>query len=90
MRGLQRILKALGIASVAILCVAPAIAQTIPGPANNGRECQTIRTCNFSRDAEVRGCLSSYTCRTCRFVRASCSIGTAQGACQKLRCSWGG
>ena len=31
-------------------------------------DCQTIRTCNFSRGASVRGCLSSYSCRTCRFV----------------------
>jgi len=90
MRGLQRVAKTIGIASIAALLAVPAFAQTIPGPANNGRECQTIRTCNFARGAEVRGCLSSYSCRTCRFVKASCSIGTAQGACQKLRCTWGG
>ena len=90
MRGLQRVLMSIGLASMVALSAAPSVAQTIAGPANNGRECQTIRTCNFARGAEVRGCLSSYTCRTCRFVKASCSIGTAQGACQKLRCTWGG
>lgn len=60
------------------------------GPGTQGRDCQTVRTCNFARNAEVRGCLSSYTCRTCKFVQSSCRIGSAQGPCQKLSCTWGG
>ena len=67
-----------------------ALAPDGPGVTNQGRDCQTVRTCNFSRDAEVRGCLSSYTCRRCRFVQAKCSIGAGQGPCQKLQCSYGG
>ncbi len=68
----------------------PVAAQSLPGEPNQGRDCQTIRTCNFARGASVRGCLSSYTCRTCRFVTANCSIGNAQGPCQRVKCSWGG
>ena len=64
-----------------------ASAQTL---SNQGRDCQTVRTCNFARNAEVRGCLSSYTCRTCKMVPASCSITGAQGPCQRMRCTWGG
>jgi hypothetical protein len=66
---------------------APTIGQ---GPGSQGRDCQTVRTCNFARNAEVRGCLSSYTCRTCKFVPSNCRVGSTQGACQKLSCTWGG
>ena len=68
----------------------PLAAQSAPGEPNQGRDCQTVRTCNFARGAAVRGCLSSYTCRSCRFVAASCSVGRGQGPCQRLKCSWGG
>ncbi|MBS0242500.1 MAG: hypothetical protein JSS20_10000 [Proteobacteria bacterium] len=57
---------------------------------NNGRICQTLRTCNFSRHAEVRGCLSSYTCRTCRTVRTRCDLGAGYTNCTRVVCSWGG
>jgi hypothetical protein len=56
---------------------------------NQARNCQTVRTCNFSRHGEVRGCLSSYTCRTCRTVRARCNIA-GNRYCQQLVCGWGG
>ena len=92
MRGSRRIHQAVAVAFASVMLggLTPAMAQTAPGPANNGRDCQTVRTCNFTRGAEVRGCLSSYTCRTCRMVPATCIAGAAQGACQKFRCSWGG
>ncbi len=58
---------------------------------NQGRECQTVRTCNFARSGSYRGCLSSYTCRTCRLVAARCQIGALPNQkCQEMRCSWGG
>ncbi len=60
------------------------------GPGSQGRDCQTVRTCNFARSAEVRGCLSSYTCRTCKFIQSNCRVGSTQGPCQKLSCTWGG
>lgn len=57
---------------------------------NPQRDCQTVRTCNFARNGAVRGCLSSYTCRTCRFVPTRCTIGTSTGPCRRLVCTWGG
>lgn len=66
-------------------------AQAQEGPGgviNPQRDCQTVRTCNFRRGGSYRGCLSSYSCRVCRFVRVSCK-GRA-GTCQMLRCGWGG
>ncbi len=66
----------------------PTIAQQ-PG-VNPQRDCQTVRTCNFARNGAVRGCLSSYTCRTCRFVPTRCSIGASTGPCRRLVCTWGG
>ncbi len=54
------------------------------------RDCQTVRTCNFARNGGVRGCLSSFTCRTCKVVRARCAIGQTRANCQEFVCSWGG
>jgi hypothetical protein len=58
-----------------------------------GRDCQTIRTCNFSRRGAYRGCLSSYTCRTCRMVPVRCSrsdLASGRRQCQEFVCNWGG
>lgn len=60
------------------------------GIANPQRDCQTIRTCRFDRGGSFRGCLSSYTCRVCRFVKARCEIGGRAQNCQEMRCTWGG
>jgi hypothetical protein len=57
--------------------------------ANQGRDCQTVRTCNFSRTGAVRGCLSSYSCRQCRTVTVRCRIPGAGPVCQEVRCDWG-
>lgn len=66
-----------------------AFAQEGPGGLiNPQRDCQTIRTCNYRRGGSYRGCLSSYSCRVCRFVPVACKgLGRT---CQKLRCTWGG
>jgi hypothetical protein len=85
----------LALATVLVASFATAHAQsTAPafgqGPGTQGRDCQTVRTCNFARGAEVRGCLSSYTCRTCKFVQSNCRVGSGAGSCQKLSCTWGG
>ena len=69
----------------------PALAQEGPGGLiNPGRDCQTIRTCNFGRGGSYRGCLSSYSCRVCRFVPTSCRGMGRRKTCRKLRCTWGG
>ncbi len=59
-----------------------------PGASNQGRDCQTVRTCNFTKTGSVRGCLSSYSCRACRPVTVRCTL--PGGICQELRCDWGG
>ncbi len=51
-----------------------------------GKICQVIRSCNFRRSAKVRGCLSSYNCRQCKFVKR-CSDGRCEW---QSVCSWGG
>lgn len=79
-----------GLAMVVAVTGSVAMAQTVPGNQNQGRDCKTVLTCNFARGAEVRGCLSSYTCRTCAFVDSRCRIGNAPGTCRKVRCTWGG
>jgi hypothetical protein len=63
-----------------------------PGAAalNSQRNCQTIRNCQFTKGGSFRGCVSSYSCRACRFEPSRCSIGTASAVCRKLVCDWGG
>lgn len=95
MRRLQQIVSALsGAAAIALVAVLaalasePATAQQGPG-VGQSRDCQVVRTCNFARNGAVRGCLSSYTCRTCRLVVARCNIG-GRTQCREMICSWGG
>jgi len=74
----------------AAMAVAPGFAHAQEGPGglvNPQRDCQTITTCNFRRGGSYRGCLSSYSCRACRFVKVACGAGRV---CEKMRCGWGG
>jgi hypothetical protein len=64
-------------------------ARAQPAGLNVGRDCQAIRSCNFSRRGSYRGCLSSYSCRVCRFVRTTCSVDGNRRLCQQMRCTWG-
>lgn len=64
-----------------------ALAQVAPG--GSQRDCQTIRSCNYTRGGVYRGCLSSYSCRVCKFIRTSCTIDGTRKTCQELRCAWG-
>jgi hypothetical protein len=67
-----------------------AFAQAGPnGAINPNRDCQTIRTCQFKRGGEFRGCISTYSCRRCRFVRSDCTITGERRTCRRLTCSWG-
>ena len=78
--------------SVVIGASSPVSAQQAVG-VDPGRDCQTIRTCNFSRRGSYRGCLSSYTCRICRPQRVRCTasdIASGRRQCTELVCSWGG
>ena len=85
-------LKALAVCGLLLVSVrpVPAMAQEGPGGSiNPGRDCQTIRTCNFARGGSFRGCISSYSCRTCQLVAQRCSIGAVSRNCRQMRCTWG-
>jgi hypothetical protein len=88
-RSPRTLTAAAALLALAVAGAMPAAAQIVPTP-DPGRDCQTVRTCNFSRGAAVRGCLSSYTCRICRTVRSRCSIGNRRQVCERIVCSWGG
>jgi hypothetical protein len=75
---------------VIVAASVPAFAQQQPGNLNGGRDCQVVRTCNFAKGGTFRGCLSSYSCRTCQLVASNCSVGAARATCQAMRCNWGG
>lgn len=75
----------------AIAAGSAAMAQEGPGGLlNPQRDCQTIRTCNYREGGSFRGCISTYSCRVCRLVPASCKGLGPRNTCQKLRCTWGG
>lgn len=65
--------------------------QGVGGLINPQRDCQSLVTCQFAKGGGYRGCLSSYSCRTCAFVTAKCKIAGSRGqVCREMRCSWGG
>lgn len=82
-----RISRALSLC--AALAAGFAMLATAAEAQNAQRKCQTVLTCNYSKGGSYRGCLSSYSCRQCRFVAARCSVGSTSGRCQKLVCGWG-
>jgi hypothetical protein len=89
-RGCTRACLAAAFVATGLLAVvSPAIAQQALDPGIGGRDCQTVRTCNFSRRGAVRGCLSSYTCRTCKTVRSRCDVAGLK-RCERVVCTWGG
>ena len=76
-------------AAAAPLSLAPAMPQAsliqVKSGLEAGKLCTVVRSCNFSRRAAVRGCLSSYSCRQCDYVKRC-----ANGRCDYVsRCGWG-
>jgi len=70
----------------------PAGAQIV-GTDPRNRNCQTLLVCNYTRGGVYRGCLSSYTCRTCRAAPVRCTasdLATGRTRCTELVCTWGG
>jgi hypothetical protein len=63
--------------------------QAAPGLNNPQRNCQTLRNCQFSKGGSFRGCVSSYSCRVCRYVVSKCSVGATTGKCERQVCEWG-
>ena len=94
MQTLPVIRTLLAFASVAVLsslAALPLAAQQGPGGGiNPQRDCQTLLTCRYNKGGSYRGCVSSYSCRSCSFVKAKCSIAGRRGdVCRELRCGWG-
>ena len=55
-----------------------------------GKDCHVIQSCNFSRTASVRGCLSSYSCRQCQFVKSAVvSVNGVRRTEWRSVCEWG-
>jgi len=79
----------LALIATGLLVIAQAPARAQPAGLNVGRDCQVVRTCNFGRGGTYRGCLSSFTCRICRFVSSPCFVDGARRVCQRMRCTWG-
>lgn len=67
-----------------------ALAQGLPQAPPSDRICNTILTCNFARNAPVRGCLSSYSCRRCAFVKRCQTISGKRICDYQERCGWRG
>ncbi|MGQ0671362.1 MAG: hypothetical protein ACT4N2_00575 [Hyphomicrobium sp.] len=87
-RNVRRLLS-IGAASAAALIMLAGLALVSPSAEAAQRHCQTLLTCNYTKGGTYRGCLSSYSCRQCRFVVARCDIGGKTGTCRKIRCGWG-
>jgi len=60
-----------------------------PAGLDAGKDCHNFRTCNFGRRGAYRGCLSTYSCKVCRFVPANCTVDGQRKVCQRLRCGFG-
>jgi hypothetical protein len=86
MRFLKLALAPLALVAVSTLAQAQAVAPGI----NAGRDCQTVRRCNFTKTGTFRGCISAYSCRTCKIERADCTFNAGPGRknCNALSCSW--
>jgi hypothetical protein len=75
--------------TIAALALTPAATVQAAG-LEAGKICQVIRSCNFARNAEVRGCLSSYSCRQCQMVRKGTVVvnGIRRSEWRSV-CDWG-
>lgn len=79
-----------GIVGIVILGLASAFAASANAQAiNPNKDCQTIVNCRFVKGGSFRGCVSSFSCRQCRFVATRCKIAGRNGTCRKLKCGWG-
>jgi hypothetical protein len=74
-----------------VIMTSSAQAQAVAPGIDAGRDCQTIRRCNFTKTGTFRGCISAYSCRTCKIDRANCTFNAGAGrkVCNALTCSWG-
>ena len=90
----QSAFAAAGVAASGLKSGTPALPSQIlsiqaSGLNNPQRNCQTLRNCQFSKGGSFRGCVSSYSCRNCRYVVSKCSVGATTGKCERQVCEWG-
>ncbi len=69
---------------VLMLSAAAASAQAIVPQ----RDCQTLLKCQYAKGASFRGCISTYSCKTCRLVPGRCDLAGARN-CLRMNCGWG-
>ena len=82
-------MRLITLTTVSALLLAPAVYAQAAG-LEAGKACQVIRTCNFARTADVRGCLSSYSCRQCQLVKkGSVVINGVRRTEWRSVCEWG-
>ena len=82
-------MRLITLTTVSALLLAPAVYAQAAG-LEAGKTCQVIRTCNFARTADVRGCLSSYSCRQCQLVKkGSVVINGVRRTEWRSVCDWG-
>lgn len=87
MRGICGAISA-GLLALTLAGLAPGMAMAQSPGLDTGRDCQTVVTCNFSRGGVMRGCISAYTCRSCRLVASRCAVGTVSRNCRRMVCGW--
>jgi hypothetical protein len=90
-RHMQSFLKAAVVPLILVASTTLAQAQAVAPGIDAGRDCQTVRRCNFTKTGTFRGCISAYSCRTCKVERANCTFNAGPGrkTCSTLSCSWG-
>jgi hypothetical protein len=82
-------MRLIGILTATALLLAPAVSVQAAG-LEAGKICQVIRSCNFARNADVRGCLSSYSCRQCQLVKkGTVVINGVRRTEWRSSCDWG-
>ena len=88
---MRRAIKLAVVAFGLALAAGQVHAQSVAPGSDANRDCQTIRRCNFTKAGTFRGCISAYSCRTCKIDRANCTFAAGPGrkSCSTLTCSWG-
>lgn len=86
----QYAVKLIATAGLGCLVYAGPVLAQVNGGSDPQRDCQTLRTCNFTKGGSFRGCISTYSCKVCRFEPGKCSVGATAGACFRQVCAWSG
>jgi hypothetical protein len=88
MRSIRLIVLVLA-AAACVAIGAPDASLAQPAGVDPGKDCHSIRRCQYGRGGGYRGCISAYSCRQCQFVASNCTIDGQRRVCRQLRCGWG-